>query len=173
MDRPQPQPSENVQPAPADNAVGRFLCFLIISTVGMATIAIALLAEPMAGFYLDQALICEQRNHLAKMEKLLSQQQELLANANNPSVMARAAIFNLNYVPVESATGATARLPAVWLELQRALETIDKKESAPAKPTTWEILAKVLAQQQLTQIILLALGGSLVVISLTFFYRRG
>jgi len=172
MKRPQPQLRESVRLDTAEGAWGRFLCFLIIGTVGMATIAVALLAEPMAGFYLDQAVIREQRDRLEKMEKLLSQQQELLANVNNPSVMARAAIYNLNYVPAEGATQATPRLPAVWLELHRALETIDQKESVQAKPTTWEILAKVLAQQQLTQIILLALGGSLVVISLTFFYRR-
>ena len=92
-----------IDPEGRGDNTGRFLFFVLLTTVGMAAIAISVLADPLAGYYADRALIQARQNRVENLRELFSQREELLGNLNNPSVVARAAISNLNYVPAEAA----------------------------------------------------------------------
>jgi len=137
----------------------------------MATIALALLAGPLAGYYADQAVIRDCRQRVDELKKLYSQQKELLANADDPSVITRAAINNLNYLPADTLSGKQEILPAPWPELQKALDKIDKSTTT-AKPTQLEYITGILAKPTPYQPILLFCGSGLVIVAMTCFNRR-
>ena len=153
-------------------SVARFCCFLILATIGMATIGLALLAGPVNGFFRDCEQIRAQKERLAELENLHKLQDELLANVNNPSVVARAAVCNLNYVPVHTLDGTPqAQLTQAFPELEDALRRANQKPQPPQPP--YAQYASILAQKPQQQTVLLALGSVLLIISLTFFNRPG
>ena len=149
----------------------RFVCFIIFATIGMATIALALLAGPLSGYYADQAVIRDCRRRVDDLNKLHAQQKELLANADDPSVITRAAINNLNYMPADALSQKQGVLPAPWPELQRALERIDKPIST-CQPTQLQCIIEILAKPAPYQPILLICGSGLVIVAMTCFNRR-
>ena len=148
----------------------RFTCFLVLSTIGMGAIGLALLAEPMKGYYADRAFIQTQQQQIARLEQLYRQQEELLANADNPSVVERAAVSNFNYVPFPEKGRSSMALPKEWPDLKEALAQADQVSLAQSTPT-WRQWAEKLADQPDRQFILMALGAALVVIGLACFYR--
>lgn len=149
---------------------GRFMCFVILAGIGLATIGVALLAGPASLYQADQLALEARRVHIAKLKKLCDQHNELLDNADNPSVVARAAISNLNYVPVSVAAEGSESALGRWPELDSALAKVDSK---PVKATAnYLVYAEVLAKNGKTQTILMVLGSVLVVVSLTFFHKN-
>ena len=58
----------------------------------------------------------------------------------------------------------------VWPELEQALEHVEK-ESPPPRDG-WHRVIEKLAHRTETQYLLAGLGGALVVVSLTFFYKQ-
>ena len=84
--------------------------------------------------------------------------------------MARVAVNNLNYVPAQSAGEKSEDLPPVWPELEQALERVET--SAPPRRDGWQRIIEKLAHRTETQYLLAGLGGALVVVSLTCFYKQ-
>ncbi len=149
----------------------RFLCFLVLSTVGMGAIGISLLAEPLASYYADSRIIETQRRRVELCRQIYDQQQALLANADNPYVIERLAIDKLNYVPTSEMEAKTVPLPGSWPKLEAALSGIEQPvEAAEEKP--YEKMAQRLCEKPVMKSALMVLGSSLVVISLGFFYRQ-
>jgi len=148
-----------------------FLCFVLLTTVGMASIALALLGESWATYYDDRALLAAQERRIETLSKLHAQQQELLANRQNPSVVERVAIGSLRYVPLQAATAEPVDLPPAWPRLKKALAATEPEIPAPS-PTRWQRLARNLADQPHRRSLLMIFGSILVVISLTCFYRQ-
>ena len=151
--------------------VGRLFCFVILSTVGMAVMGTALLAEPLARYYRDRTLVATQRQRIEQLQELRDQQEQLQANAEKPSVIEQAAINHLNYVPVNSATETKVDLPGEWDQLQQALEAVENSKK-PAQSEQLPSLVSNLAQRPNAQMLLLILGAGLVVVSLTCFYKK-
>jgi len=149
----------------------RWLCFLLFSTVGMGAIGLSLLAGPWSQHYADKALVDAQQRHLARLHQLRQQQEELLANSANPSVIERAAIGNLNYVPAGIVSDSTGELPATWPNLKSALDHIDR-QSLPPVPDRRQSLPANLADSPRQQMLLMILGSLLVLLSLSCFYRQ-
>ena len=148
-----------------------FLCFAAVGTAGMATIALALLTESWATYQGDRVLMATQERRIEILKDLHAQQQELLANSQNPSVVERVAISNLKYQPAHAATCEQLDLPPAWPTLQEALAQIEIEAPAP-EPTRWQRLAQSLADQPRQRTLLMLFGSVLVVISLTFFYQQ-
>lgn len=148
----------------------RFLCFVVFATVGMAAVGIALLAGPLTGYYGDRAIIEAQQQHIAALQEVHTQQQELLANADNPSVVERAAVYNLRYVPVETAAAQLPPLPNSWPTLERALAQLEQPRQCQTAgfQRRW---VQNLADQTPRRYALLILGSALVLISLSCFHR--
>jgi hypothetical protein len=147
----------------------RFMCFLVLSTAGMGAIGLALLAEPLKGYYSDRAFIREQERRIERMEGMYRQGEELLGNADEPWVVERAAVSNFKYVPLGEG-GESTVLPGEWPDLKEALAGLD--EDVSVEPTTtWEEWAGRLAEQPDRQLLLMAMGSALVVIGLACFYR--
>lgn len=149
---------------------GRLFCFTVLSTVGMTAIGIALLAKPLDRYFADQEVVANQRKRLENLKRLSAQQEELLANLENPGVLERAAVNNLNYVPAQSAGGKSEDLPPVWPELEHALDHVAK--DTPPPRNGWQKIIEKLALRTETQYLLAGLGAALVVVSLTFFYKQ-
>lgn len=148
----------------------RFTCFLVLSTVGMGVIGLALLAEPIKGYYADRDFIQNQQQQIARLEQLYRQQEELLANADNPSVIERAAVSNFKYMPLPEKGSFSMALPKEWPDLKEALAQTDQVSTTQPAPTCRQWIEK-LAGQPNQQLILMALGAALVVIGLACFYR--
>lgn len=149
----------------------RMLCFLLFSTAGMAAIALALWADPWAQYCHYQDLIGAQQRRIAKLQQLHDQQAELLANAENPAVVERAAINHLNYVPVSVNPDTAAELPPVWQDLQMALSSLERRSGEFAFRRRQQLITD-LAEKTTHQNILLILGSALVVLSMSCFYRH-
>ena len=152
------------------NELGRLFCFVLLSTTGMAAIGIALLAKPLDRYFADREVIQAQQKRVDGLKHLSAQQKELLANLENPGVLERAAVNNLNYVPAQSAGEKSEDLPPVWPELEQALEHVEKETPRPRN--AWHIIIERLACRPEAQYLLAGLGGALVVVSLTFFYKQ-
>ena len=150
-------------------SVGRFVCFVVLGTAGMGTIGLAVLAEPLVVRHRDGELLRILEGQISDLEQLRTQQAELLANSNNPSVLERAAIDKLNYVP-SNAPQAAEVVQVDWPELQAAIEKLDGQDAASVEPAGMEFIEK-LAESPKTQSTLRVFGSVLVVISMTFFYR--
>lgn len=151
--------------------LARFVGFLILATAGMATIALALLAGPLDVYYDDAANLRQARQRIDDLQNLADQRAELLANADNPSVLERAAIGRLNYVPALPHLPTESTPPAPWPRLHAALARLDQPPPQPAD-SPLEHLAVNLAADPGPQSMLFLFGSALVVISLTFFNRR-
>ncbi|KPK77567.1 MAG: hypothetical protein AMJ79_02745 [Phycisphaerae bacterium SM23_30] len=148
----------------------RFLCFLVLGTVGMGVMGLALLAEPIDGYYADRAFIQAQQQQIAQLQRLYRQQEELLANAENPSVIERSAVSNFKYVPLSDNGGSSTTLPKEWPNLKEALSKINDLPPAESK-IPWRALTERLAGQPERQLLLMALGAALVIVVLACFYR--
>ena len=72
-------PSKTISAGRTD-AFGRLACFLLFGTVGMGAVAVALLAEPLARYYKDQAVIEANACRIEDLEEFSRQQETLLAN---------------------------------------------------------------------------------------------
>lgn len=149
----------------------RFLCFLVLSTVGMGAIGISLLAEPLVSYYADSRIIGAQRRRIEMCRQIQDQQQALLANADNPYVIERLAIDKLNYVPAAATAAQAVPLPDPCPKLEAALSEMDQMEQS-WEPGLYEKMAQRLCEKPATKSALMLLGSSLVVISLGFFYRQ-
>ena len=160
MNKPHAQTDKTVQ----------FFCFLILATVGMGVIGLALMAETLVGYYTDHNTISIQKQRLEMLTSLHRQQQELLQNLNNPSVVERVAISNLKYVPARQAQEAALHLPPSWPDLETALTLVENKNASPKKHWIYQISENLIYRPHQRNL-LLALGSVLVIISLTFFYR--
>ena len=154
----------------AARGLGRGLCYLCVTTVGMAAIAAALLAAPLEQCRSDDAFVADQHRHINKLRDLYAQQEELLANTNRPAVIERIAVANLNYVPVELADATPCMLPASWPELEYALKQLNEPTASGETPSHQRII-RALAAQPFKQALLLGCGALLVLTGLTFFYR--
>lgn len=153
------------------SAALRFACYLLLSTVGVAAVGIALLAQPVSQYYDDQALMQAQHGHISQLKKTLTQQGELLSHIDQPAVLERIAVNNFNYLPAESAAAEPYRLAATWPELESALDYVAPPGPSLA-PDLIENTAQALAARTHHQIALAALGAALILISLTCFYRK-
>jgi len=152
------------------NEFSRLFCFVILSTIGMAAIGVALLAKPLERYFADREVIQSQQKRVDELNNLSAQQEELLTNLENPGVLERAAVNNLNYVPAQSAGEKSEDLPPVWPELEEALEHVGK--DPPPQRDGWHRVIERLARRTEAQYLLAGLGGALVVVSLTFFYKQ-
>jgi len=151
-----------------------FVCFLLLATAGMASVAMVFIADPVAQYYADQAVIDSQKQKLQELREIYNEQQMLINNKDNPSVLERAAIRHLKYRPADLAHVPPQPLGPSWQELEFALsETAPLPNPAPApKPNPYRSYAEILAHQPDKQFILAVFGGLLVLIALTCFNRR-
>ncbi|MBN1846288.1 MAG: hypothetical protein JW810_11435 [Sedimentisphaerales bacterium] len=157
-------------PAPCSGQLGRLFCFFVLSSVGMGAIGLALLARPAARYLAERRSLTLQQQWLDDLRILHAQQQELLGNLDNPSVLERAAVNNLKYEPAEMSGRPRETLPPAWPELEKALTEAGRRPEPPAKPG-WQTFIETLAVRGETQLILAILGAALVVVSLSCFYR--
>lgn len=158
------------KPARKSSEIGRLFCFAILSTTGMAAIGMALLAIPLDRYFADQEVIQAQQKRVDALKDLSSQQKELLSNLDNPGVLERAAVNNLNYEPAQTAGEKREALPPVWPALEQAVEHVETKEQPPREG--WRRILEKLAVRTETQYLLAGLGAALVVVSLTCFYKQ-
>ena len=157
---------------PADRLL-RALGFWLFSTTGMAAIGLALIAGPLASHFKDQDTLHTKQQRLQALEHLKTQRNQLIARADNPSVIERAAIDQLNYLPPATLQRSPGPLPATWPALEKALKNLDQKQTPqPAAPTpkSHQAILK-LATQKTTKLALATLGAALVLVSLTCFNR--
>ena len=155
-------------------ALGRFIGFVVVATVGMASVGMALLAQPVSQYYADKALVDQQVRNIEQLRLHVCQQEELLANASNPAVLERFAVANLRYLPAVTARNAIQPLDYSWPELERALIAVERQ---PAVDTAFHGIqvrqwADSLTAQPRQQIFLLLAGAALVLVALTCFGRR-
>ncbi len=137
----------------------------------MVSIGIAILAGPVAGYYADMAILQTQQERIEQLRDLYAQQEELLDNTGHPSVIARAA-DNLGYLPNQTISADLVRLPGAWPELEDALAKLDQPEdSQPPHLVCMRRWAETLSEKRLSRIVLMAVGGALVLMSLTCFNR--
>lgn len=162
---------------PTSNAAGerggrfvRLVCFVVLAAAGMASVGLAVLAKPLANRYADSAVIHAQQRRIERLNELRTQQAELLANAQAPSVVERQAINLLNYVPTEPDYNPAISLPDTWPDLQAALETLGRPP-APTPLPYHQTLITHLADKPTTLTILLAFGCALILIATTCFNR--
>ena len=148
-------------------------CFLLMSTVAMGAIGLAVLAEPLAQRFADRQRIEAHRGNIENLTMLKEQQQELLANADHSVIVERAAINHLNYRPAEVGLGDRVELSGSWPGLERALAGVYSEDEAGVIPAGYQRWVQSLAEKPAHQDLLLILGCALVVVSLTFFNRRG
>jgi len=157
-------------PAGRSHEFSRLFCFMVLSTIGMTAMGIALLAKPLDRYFADQEVVANQRKRLKNLKQLYAQQEELFTNLENPGVLERAAVNNLNYIPAQSAGAKSEDLPPVWPELEQALEHV--KQDSPPPRDGWRKIIEKLALHTETQYLLAGLGAALVVVSLTCFYKQ-
>ncbi len=151
----------------------RLLLYIVFSTAGMASMAIALLAPVVTVYYTDQNIIAAQEQKISSLTKLYHQQQELLGKLHDPAVITRAAESNLNYISSDTTSQPGEKLPHIWPELRRALDNINISKP-PIRQNDSDILkmAQILTNDKTTQITILLLGSLLILISLTCFCGR-
>ena len=150
----------------------RYFCFVLLAGAGLFALAIAFLAGPLNTYYADQAALNVQQKRLDKLNELIEQQNELIANANVPSVLERVAITNLNYQPASEIPDAKRPpLPRAWPSLENALKKLETPDSRLPKPL--EKWAAIFSDRPQTLLILTILGSALLLTSVTFFYRQG
>jgi hypothetical protein len=163
---------ENTQVEPQPDWVGRFgrwLCFMVMATAGMVGIGVSILAEPLAGFYADEAAVRAHQKRLENLKQLNGQLGELLQNAGQPAVIERAAINNLRYIPEDAVSSKTDPLPRTSPALEKALKKISQPPKVQSDST--QEFFETLATHPTEQTMLLVLGSGLVVVGLTFFNR--
>jgi len=148
----------------------RLVCFFVFGTAGMVSIGIVLLAEPVVGYYHDKGVIQTQESRVAELRELHAQQEELLGNMDNPYVIARAAEKTLKYRLPDTAEPGEAPARS-WPELEEAIAQVDQPVAEKSSDRL-RYYAELLAEQSQAKLLLLILGSALVVVSLTFFYRR-
>jgi hypothetical protein len=148
---------------------GRWLCFMILATVGMGAIGLSILAEPVATYYADQASVAAHQKRLDSMRQFNGQLEELLQNAGQPAVVERAAINNLRYIPEEALIAKGESMPKMTPRLEKALTKVTQAEEMKAGDE--QQFFETLASHHVEQTLLLVLGSGLVVVSLTFFNR--
>ena len=146
------------------------LSFLLFGTVGMAAIGLAVLSPAVAGYFSDKAVIQASQDRIESLQELQRQQAELLANMDHPAVIERSAISNLHYRSSQEANSELVPLPAVWDELENALERIEKPDGEP-EIRYYQRLAETLCERPPYRIILLIVGSALVIVSLSCFNR--
>ena len=146
------------------------LSFLVFATAGMLAIAVAVLSPAVAGYCSDRAVIQASLLRIESLQELQCQHAELLANTDQPAVIERSAISNLRYQPTEAADSELVPLPAVWDELENALERIEKPPDS-TEIRYYQQLAENLAERPLSRIMLSAVGSLLVLLSLSCFNR--
>ncbi len=148
----------------------RLLCFVFLSTAGMASISLAILAAPVADYYADQKLMAFQQKRFEKLQKIYNDREELLGNINYPGVIERAAVNQLRYQPIQSAYAEPQPLPKVWPELENALAGIEQTATIQKQPFL-QNTAEALAERPSSRFLLFAIGSGLVLLSLTCFNR--
>lgn len=156
---------------PRRDEFGRLVLFAVFTSTGMGSIALALLAEPLHGYFLDRDLLAAQEYRIEQLETLQQQQQQLLANSDNPAIVERAAINNLHYVPMDGPQEARRALPKPWADLENALASLEKGPALPERPH-WQQAIEQLSREDDSQNVLMALGAFLIVVSLACFYRQ-
>ena len=146
-------------------------CYFVgFAVVAMATIGLAVLAEPLAQYISDQDSLRLQEQKVADLVELQRQQGQLLANSNHPAVVERVAIHHLKYQSAQAARSESLSLTGSWQDLDNAVDDmvlVSQDEAKTQIPGQWFILA--LADQPKSQWLLFALGSTLVVISMIFF----
>ncbi len=148
----------------------RFFGFMIFSTIGMGIIALVILAGPITQYYSDHAILTTYRKDIEALEKVCDQHRQLLANLDDPSVMERAAINYLNYVPGDVDPSKVTTLPEPWPALKQALAMVRKDDILPA-PTLLQASTRIISENSSYQILLMAFGTALIVVSMTCFCR--
>ena len=165
-------------PSPLDGLF-RAAAFWLFSTLGMTAIGLALLAGPVAGYFHDQQRLAAREQRLAALQRLHDEREKLLANADLPSVVERAAIDQLNYLPPNLRERSPGHLPPTSPALEHALsESAPENTPSPSScddrsPDLLLYCSTVLATQPRgVRLLLAALGAALVVTSLACFNKR-
>ncbi len=145
--------------------------FVICCTIGMGAVAISLLAQPVSRYYADQLALQRQQEQFDRLNELRGQQEQLLANVNNPLVIERVAVNRLQYQPaLVAVAGPGPALPELPVYMKNAVHQVRQKEAAP--PATLQRWADALAARSQTRNLLLLLGSGLVITAMSCFYRR-
>ncbi|MCF7958455.1 MAG: hypothetical protein K9M57_08415 [Phycisphaerae bacterium] len=145
--------------------------FVVFSTAGMAAIGVSLLAKPVSEYYSDKAEMTDAEMAMADLKDFYDQQAKLMENLDNPAVLERLAISNLNYLPKGTDPDRQVTLPTLSPEFKNILEQI-KLSKTPRKLTRVQVIAESLAGNDTYQILLFGFGGALVIVSLTCFYKH-
>jgi len=149
------------------------ICSFLFAVIAMTAIALAVLAQPLAQSFQDKKIIQRHEQFVLKLETLKNQQAELLANADNPAVIERAAVSNLNYLPVPALQSPKIKLTRAWPQLEKAIADIQLTDNPPAQTEKpYHAWIQTLADQPHTQNLLLLLGSALALVSLTCFNRQ-
>jgi hypothetical protein len=154
----------------------RMVLFVVMTSIGMAGMGLAFLAQPLSQYMSDRQKRADHEQAIENLEKLVDQQEALLANAESPAVAERIAINHYRYQPIQAALGQTEPLQSAWPELTHAVslaatDTLEIKDRY--EPLPFQKFTMTLAAQPKSQNLLALLGAILVLISLTFFgYRR-
>ena len=143
-----------------------FVCF---ATIAMATIGLAVLAEPLAQYDNDCQTLRLHEQVVADLLQLQHQQARLLANSDLPAVVERVAIHHLKYQSALVARSESLRLTDSWFGLEKALAGVEKATLETDVPLPGRWLIQTLADQPQSQWLLFLLGSAMVVISMIFF----
>ena len=168
-----PDRPEHVVP-PADDFL-RKVCYVLMSTLGLAAVGLAALAPALSRYVSDRDILYRQEKHLNALQHLHDQQEALLAQADNPAVTERIAVNHYRYRPSRSIGADTAALGPTWQQLQLAVEHVelpaDKQLTPPASLPAEDFLI-ALAGQPASCNLLILFGGVLVLISLSCFGKQ-
>ncbi|MBI9015713.1 MAG: hypothetical protein JEZ07_00495 [Phycisphaerae bacterium] len=142
----------------------RGMFFLLFSTIGLASIALACLAGPVSQYYDDKEYLIKEAQQIQKLEQFSQQQQGLLENiiAADPSVIQRIAIYTLNYQKRNEQTEA---------ESQEQATVVNEKVSEP-DPEIPKVFANIINENINYQRGLVLFGTILTTVSLTCFNRK-
>jgi len=150
----------------------QIIIFFVMSTLAMFAIAIGILAQPFQQYVLDQKVINKHERFVESLEAYRDEQNVLLQNVDNPSVVARAAINHFNYSSVESAQDQSPRDKLVGMPesfdkalAQLNVARIDEVENK----SRYLSLILALADAPVKCNALIILGVGLVVVCLTFY----
>jgi hypothetical protein len=149
----------------------QFIIFLGMSTVAMCAIAIAVLAQPYQQYVLDQEVIKKHERFVESLEAYRDEQNVLLQNVDNPSVVTRAAIMHFNYRSVEAVEDQSPRDQLVGMteSLEEALAQLDIKQIATDKKSYYRQFILALSDEPIKCKILIILGAGLILVCLTFY----
>lgn len=158
--------------SPRGHAGYQFTYFIFFATIGMGVIGASLLAKPLTVYFADKQGMIKQQQRQEKLQELHRQQQALLENADNPMVVERVAVNHLHYRSAAVAAGQPApSLPELPKSFELLIRQAEQDEAA-VRPGLVQRWAEALAQRPREQMILLALGAGLTVVSMTCFYRQ-